>query len=139
MRWVEMHDCPAWLNPATRILSAADSQLPSGSMITGALLPSSRPTFFRGARALMPQPTSGEPVKVISAMSGSSTIALPTVTPPPVVTFRQELGQRDRRQRGLRRRLEHHRAAGGDRGRELVRDQVQREVERTDGADHADR
>ena len=59
MRWVEMHDWPAWLNPATRILSAANVQSPSGSMITGALLPSSRPTFLRGARALIPQPDVG--------------------------------------------------------------------------------
>ena len=93
MRWVEMHDWPAWLNPATRILSAANVQLPSGSMITGALFPSSRPTFLRGARALIPHPTSGEPVKVMSAMSGSSTSAFPTVDPPPVTTLRWPSGR----------------------------------------------
>jgi hypothetical protein len=41
--------------------------------------------------------------------------------------------------RGLRRRLEHERAAGGDRRRDLVRDQVEREVERGDEAAGADR
>ena len=75
-------------------------------MITGALLPSSSPTFLRGARARMPQPTSGEPVNVISAMSAWSTSALPTVPPPPVTTLsqpggqaalvEQQLGERDR-------------------------------------------
>ena len=37
------------------------------------------------------------------------------------------------------RRLEHDRAAGGDRRRQLVGDEVEREVERADRADHADR
>ena len=41
----------------------------------------------------MPQPTSGEPVNVISAMSGWSTIALPTVPPPPVTTLRCPAGR----------------------------------------------
>ena len=64
-----MHDWPAWLKPATLSLAAAPRQSPSGSMITGLLLPSSRLTFLRGARSRMPQPTSGEPVKVIRATS----------------------------------------------------------------------
>ena len=68
-----MQDWPAWLNPATLILAAAVAQSPSGSMTTGALLPSSRPTFLVAARARMPQPTGGEPVKVIMATSGCST------------------------------------------------------------------
>ena len=45
----------------------------------------------------------------------------------------------DRRERRLARGLQHHRAAGGDRGRELVGDEVEREVERADRADDADR
>ena len=82
-------------------------------------------------------------------MSGWSTIALPTVPPPPVTTLRWPAGQpalveqhpreRDRRQRSLARGLQHDRAPGRDRGRELVRDEVEREVERADRADHADR
>ena len=68
-----MQDWPAWLNPATLILAAAVAQSASGSMTTGALLPSSRPTFLVAARARMPQPTGGEPVKVIMATSGCST------------------------------------------------------------------
>ncbi len=61
--------------------------------MTGALLPSSSPTFFLGERALMPQPTSGEPVKVMRATSGWSTSAFPTVPPPPVTTFSQPAGR----------------------------------------------
>ncbi len=57
-----MHDCPAWLNPATLIFAAAVARSVPGSMMTGALLPSSSPTFLRGARARIPHPTSGEPV-----------------------------------------------------------------------------
>ena len=92
-RWVEMQLCPAWENPATRILLAAVFQSLSASMITGALLPSSRPTRLRGALARMPQPTSGDPVNVIMAMSGCSTMALPTVLPPPVTTCRYSAGR----------------------------------------------
>ena len=77
---------PAWLNPATLIFAAAVAQSPSGSMMTGALLPSSSPTRLRGARARIAQPTSGEPVNVIRATSGWSTSAFPTVPPPPVTT-----------------------------------------------------
>ena len=62
-------------------------------MITGALLPSSSPTRLRGALARIPQPTSGDPVNVIIAMSGCSTMALPTVLPPPVTTCRYSAGR----------------------------------------------
>ena len=85
-RWVEMQLCPAWANPATRIFDTAVFQSLSPSMMTGALLPSSRPTRLRGARARMPQPTSGDPVNVTRAMPGWSTMALPTVPPLPVTT-----------------------------------------------------
>ena len=50
-----------------------------------------------------------------------------------------ELGEQQRRERRLRRRLQHDGAAGGERGRELVRDEVAREVERRDRADDPDR
>ena len=149
MRCVEMHDWPAWLKPATEIFFAAVSISPSASMMTGALFPSSRFTFFFGARWRMPHPTSGEPVKVISAMSGSSTIAFPTVAPPPVTMWscsggqaafvEQQPRERDCRQGRLARGLQHDGTARRDRGCELVRDEVQREVERRDCADHADR
>ena len=59
MRCVEMQDWPACEKPATLILSAAFFQSPSAAMMTGALFPNSRPTCLRGARCLIPQPTSG--------------------------------------------------------------------------------
>ena len=88
-----MQLCPAWLNPATLIFAAADFQSLSASMITGALLPSSNPTFLRGALARMSQPTGGEPVNVINAMPGWSTIALPTVEPLPTTTCSHSAGR----------------------------------------------
>ena len=51
MRWVEMQLWPAWQKPATLIFVGRRRQSPSGSMMTGALLPSSSPTFLRGAAA----------------------------------------------------------------------------------------
>ena len=92
-RWVEMQLWPAWEKPATRIFVAAVLQSPSGSMTTGALFPSSSPTRLRGARARIAHPTGGDPVKVMSAMSGWSTMALPTVPPPPVTTWSCSAGR----------------------------------------------
>ena len=51
MRCVEMQLWPAWEKPATRIFVAAVCQSLSASMMTGALLPSSSPTFLRGRPA----------------------------------------------------------------------------------------
>ena len=52
----------------------------------------------------------------------------------------EQVGERDRRLSGVwTGRLEHDRAAGRDRRRELVGDEVEREVERADRADDADR
>ncbi len=53
--------------------------------------------------------------------------------------LRQQLGQRDRAERGLARRLQHDWAPGGDRRGKLVGDEVEREVERRDRADDTDR
>jgi hypothetical protein len=51
----------------------------------------------------------------------------------------EHLGQLDRAERGLAGRLQHHRATSGNRRRHLVHHQIQREVERGDRADDADR
>src|SRR6478672_8808600 len=87
-----MHDCPANENPATLILAAAPAQSPSGSTTTGALLPSSSPTRLRGAAARMPQPTSGDPVKVIMATSSCVTRWF-AVLPLHVTTLSQPAGR----------------------------------------------
>src|SRR2546429_7737656 len=93
MRWVEMHDWPAWLKPPTAILSAAVDQSPSPSMMTGELLPSPRLTFFLGACWRMDHPTSPDPVKLIMATSGWSTRARPTSDDGPVTTWSQGSGR----------------------------------------------
>ena len=82
-------------------------------------------------------------------MSSWSTSALPTVEPLPVTTCShsggqaavvdQQLGEGDAAERRLAGRLQHHRAAGGDGRRQLVGHEVEREVERADRADDADR
>ena len=75
-----MHDWPAWLNPATEILSAAVAPVAVGlddhRRVVAQL--EARPSCA-APRPRMPQPTSGEPVKVIMATSAWSTSALPTV------------------------------------------------------------
>src|SRR5262249_1066821 len=103
----------------------------------------------------MPQPTGGDPVNVIMATSGCSTRASPTVPPPPVTTLSQPGGQphpsmtRGARAVGLwggagarggvAGGVGEGGGGGGEGGRPLVGDQVEGEVERADGADHADR
>ena len=58
-----MHDWPAWLKPAVFTFATAERQSPSGSRMSGALLPSLARPRLRGVRERMPQPTSGEPVR----------------------------------------------------------------------------
>ena len=94
----------------------------------------------------MLQPTGADPVKVIAPMRSSSTIALPDLRAraaddlqpvlgePRVV---EDLSQLDRGDRGLAGGLQDDGVSGSDRGTELVPDQVEREVEGTDRADHA--
>ena len=118
-------------------------------MMTGALLPSSSPTFLVAARARMPHPTSGEPVKVIIAMSGWSTSGSPTERPGPVTTLSSPGGSphssRSSRASAIAEQgvcdagLSTTGQPGRDRGRDLVGDEVEREVERADRADHPDR
>ncbi len=51
----------------------------------------------------------------------------------------EQSGERDRGERRLAGRLQHDGTTGGDRGCELVGDEVEREVERADRADDTDR
>ena len=117
-------------------------------MITGALLPSSRPTFLRGRPALDRPPDvgragerdHGDVVVVHQRIADHAAAAGDDVDParrePALVD--QQLDEADGRQRGLRRRLQHHRTARRDRRRQLVGDEVQREVERGDRPDDPD-
>src|SRR5436190_7205966 len=88
-----MQDWPAWEKPATDMAFAALAQSPSSSMITGALLPNSNPTFFLGALARMLQPTSGDPVNEIMAMSSCVTMPSPTSPDGPGSTQSQPSGR----------------------------------------------
>src|SRR5881227_2974117 len=104
---------------------AARSRSASAATTTGVELPSSSRTRLRAARSAMPQPTPLEPVKVIIRTRSSSTRTSPISA--------------EGRERRLAGGLEHDRAARGEGGSQLVRDEVAREVEGRDRADDPDR
>ena len=108
--------------------------------------PSSRTWRLRGEAALSCQPTSAEPVKVITATSGCSFQVGTITSGRPVTMFSQparqsglghRLGEQARGQRRALRRLEYDRAARSQSRRDLVQHQVEREVERGDRRHHA--
>ena len=116
----------------------------------GLLPPSSSVTFFRlpVAACTISLPTSVEPVKATLSTSSWAARAAPAVSPKPVTTFTTPSGMPAsamswaRKQRGQRRllgRLEHHAVARGQGRAELPRGHQQREVPRDDLADDADR
>src|SRR5579875_50697 len=138
--------------------AAARSRSASAATTTGVELPSSSRTRLRAARSARLQPTPLEPVNVISRTRSSSTSTSPISAdgPPRTISLpsgrsatcsrsaRQaglqlQLGEEQGRERGLACRLEHDRAAGGERRRELEGHEVAREVEGGDRADDADR
>ena len=143
-----MQLCPAKENAFAAQRVAASSTFASASTITGSRSRARGRPSSCGARERMPQPTAPEPVKVISFTRSSSTSTSPIAddgadddVEPARGQARLvlELGQQQRRERRLRGGLEHDRAAGGERGRDLVGDEVEREVERRDRADDTDR
>ena len=131
--------------PAMRL--TAQSRSAVWSTMTPALPPSSSTTFFLPARSFIRQPTLGLPVKVSSLKRSSATIRSPSsrvigrmLTIPAGTPAASTISATvEHRQRVLGRRLEDDRVAAGDGRRELVRGQVEREVERADGRDRADR
>ena len=93
-------------------------------------------------------PARVEPVKDTMSMPGCAAIAAPTVGPSPLTRLKtpaghaglvQDLGEEDAVQRRDLGRLQHHRAAGGERRRDLAGDLVDRPVPRRDEAADADR
>ena len=146
-RCTAMQLCPAKANPPTATRATANSRSADASTITPALPPSSRMIFFRPARFFMSQPTADEPVKVSSLNRSSVTRRSPVVARHRQHADRlrgqsgadHDLGERDRGERGLGRRFEDDRIAGGDRRRDLVGGEVQRKVERRDRGHRADR
>ena len=116
----------------------------------GDLPPSSSVMRFSVSAAprMMPLPVEVSPVNAILSMPGCSTIIWPTVDPGPVMTLStpggrptslRDLGERERGQRRLARRLDDHRVAARQRRRDLPRRQQQRKVPRHDRRDDADR
>ena len=100
------------------------------------------------AALTMSLPTSVEPVKATLSTSGCSASAAPAVSPKPVTMLTTPSGkpaslnqfaETQRRERRLFGRLQHDRAAGGQRRRELPGRHHQREIPRYDLADDADR
>ena len=143
-----MQLCPANENAFAAQRVAASSTSASASTITGVALPSSRLTFFFGG-PLPDAPADG-------ARAGERDQLDALVLDEDVPDLRRgadddvqpargqaglvlELREEERRQRRLRGGLEDDGAAGGERRRDLVRDEVERKVERRDRADHADR
>ena len=117
------------------------------STIAPALPPSSRTTFFLPARSFIRQPdgrAAGEGEELepvvgdhpVAELAGHRQDAHGARREPDAV---DDLRDGQHRERVLRRRLEDDRAARGDRRRDLVGGEVEREVERADARDRADR
>ncbi len=104
---------------------------------------------FSAAWAISLRPTSVEPVKLSLRRRGSAMIGAETeLDDEPVITLRtpgrkaallEDLREREHRQRRLLGRLDHHRAAGGDRRADLAGAHRVREVPRGDEEAGADR
>ena len=145
IRWIEMQLWPAWEKAWIWALSAAVSQSPSSLTISGALEPSSRLTFLCGTLAAdVPADRGragegdrlGQRVlddRVADLRAGAGDDAEPALGQ---ARLDQDLGQLQGRDRRLPGGLEDDRVAGGDRRAELVGDEVEREVEGADRADH---
>ncbi len=105
--------------------------------------------FSVSAEPLMiPLPVDVSPVNAILSMPGCSTIICPTCRSRPgddvehagrQADLVRDLGERERRQRRLARRLDDDRVAARQRRRHLPRRQQQRKIPRHDRGDDADR
>ena len=138
------------MNTPNSAPSTAASKSASAKKMFGDLPPSSSEIFFSVSAAprMIVLPTSALPVNAILSTSGCSTIAAPAVSPSPVTMLTTPGGRPasakleascERGQRRLLGRLQHRRAAGADRRRELPRRHQQRVVPRDDLAGDADR
>ena len=87
-----MQLCPANEKALAAMAAAAAATSASAVTITGVALPSSRFTFFRGARSFSFQPTAPEPVKVIALTRSSSIRTSPISDDGPATTLSQPGG-----------------------------------------------
>ena len=142
-----MQTWPLYVKAPARQRRTAQSRSAVASTMAPALPPSSRTTFFLPARSFIRQPTAGEPVNVSSLKRSSDTNRSPrwrdigsTDTAPGGSPASSMISATvEHRERVARGRLEHDRAARRDRRRDLVRGEVQREVEGADARDGPDR
>ena len=139
---------PEFAKPPATTRCRARSRLASSSTMVAELLPSSSVTIFMPASLAICRPTGGLPVKLTMLVRSSVTISCPMVEPGADHDLQhagrqaglgEQFGEAERRERRGGRRLEHDGVAAGQRRRDLVRHQVEREVERRDGGDHAAR
>ena len=93
MRWTEMQLWPANANAFAASFAAAVSTSASAATIAGVELPSSSLTRFRGARSWSFQPTSPEPVNVISRTRSSATRTSPISDAGPTSTVSHPSGR----------------------------------------------
>ena len=146
------HPCPPWVQmPKTAAIDAPAMSSTSSRTIWADLPPSSRNTFLIvGAPASMiRRPTAVEPVKLTMSTSGLVVSTSPIVLSAAVTTFRTPAGMSvcsaTSRPRAsavhgrVRRGLEHHRAPGCERWRDLGDVDLVRVVPRGDRRDHTDR
>ena len=87
-----MQLCPANANALAASFVAVASRSASAATMTGVELPSSSFTRLRGARSCSFQPTSPEPVNVISFTRSSSTSTSPICDAGPTITFSHPAG-----------------------------------------------
>ncbi len=119
----------------------------SASTIQAALPPNSSTTFFLPARAFRSQPTAGEPVNesslkrssVVNRSAPSRCAGRIENAPCGQIGFGQHLADDQRSNGRATGRLEHEGTADRQRRRDLVRGQVQREIERRDEGTWPDR
>src|ERR1035438_488634 len=131
-RWTEMQDWPAYENAPEAVRRAASSRSASEWTTTAAFPPSSRATRFFGTRDFRRHPTAPEPVNETTGRRGSKTS--PSAAAP-------EIGRTTYASAGqpASRTISRSASADGDRRSHLVRREVEREIERRDGEDRAER
>ena len=149
MRVSDEHTCPVITHSAPASVAAAVAMSASSRITAADFPPSSSVQRAMRSPQIAPilRPAAVEPVNVILSIRGSRTSSSDTSRS--AVTHVEHAGREPDLLRGLGdevalagrlgRQLEHDRAAGEQRGADLVGDQAERAVPRDDRADRADR
>ena len=150
MRVGALHDWPLFMKQLRTPPFTERSRSASSRMMLADLPPSSCATRFTVSAAFFATwtPARVEPVNDTMSMPGCEARAAPTVGPSPFTRLKTPAGTpascrisatTSRAERRHLARLQHHRAAGGERRRDLAHDLVHRPVPRRDEAADADR